>query len=391
MFETGPQENKHSQKGNVLAIDTGTTTTKVGYYKDGQTVFEQRIVHPSHELSQFSNVMDQDKFRREAILDILEQREINPLDIDIIMARGGLFAPVRTGVYKVNRDMRDVLLTCRDGVHACNLSAVVADELAYMINEIRADEKISSPFGMCQAYIADPPMADEMLPECRIGGLPEFPRRAFFHALNSRATVKQYLRKHGHAENDITAIVAHLGNGITVTLHRNGEVIDTNNGLGGDGPFTQERAGTCPAFPLVEMCFSGKFTESDIKKKILGGGGAMAYFGTNDMEELAKRANDGEEDCQMFLKAFCLNVAKYIASMAATVDGKVDAILLTGNNASIPELCSQISERVSFIAPVEVYAGEHALQSLAENGYNVLSGSVKIQRYDKNAIVPDGE
>ena len=382
---------KNAIKGNVLAIDTGTTTTNVGYYHDGVTVFEHRITHASHEIAKFSNVMDQDQMRREAILEILEQREINPLDIDIIMARGGLFAPVRTGVYKVNRDMRDVLLTCRDGVHACNLSAVIADELAYSINELREEEKIEAPFGSCQAYIADPPMADEMLPECRIGGLPEFPRRAFFHALNSRATVKQYLRKHNHTENDVTVIVAHLGNGITVTLHRNGEVIDTNNGLGGDGPFTQERAGTCPAFPLVEMCFSGKYTESDIKKKILGGGGAVAYFGTNDMEELSRRASQGEEDCQVFLKAFCLNVAKYIAGISATVGGKVDAILLTGNNAFIPEICSGISERVSFIAPVEVFAGEHALQSLAENGYNVLSGSVKIHKYDKNAIVPDAE
>lgn len=389
MTETNMEKN--AIKGNVLAIDTGTTTTNVGYYHDGATVFEHRITHASHEIAKFPNVMDQDQMRREAILEILEQREINPLDIDIIMARGGLFAPVRTGVYKVNRDMRDVLLTCRDGVHACNLSAVIADELAYSINELREEEKIEAPFGSCQAYIADPPMADEMLPECRIGGLPEFPRRAFFHALNSRATVKQYLRKHNHTENDVTVIVAHLGNGITVTLHRNGEVIDTNNGLGGDGPFTQERAGTCPAFPLVEMCFSGKYTESDIKKKILGGGGAVAYFGTNDMEELSRRASQGEEDCQVFLKAFCLNVAKYIAGISATVGGKVDAILLTGNNAFIPEICSGISERVSFIAPVEVFAGEHALQSLAENGYNVLSGSVKIHKYDKNAIVPDAE
>ncbi|MBQ9710664.1 MAG: hypothetical protein IJV54_00040, partial [Bacteroidales bacterium] len=207
---------------------------------------------------------------------------------------------------KTEKSPRSVKLPCRDGVHACNLSAVVADELAYMVNEVRNEQKIDSPFGMCQAYIADPPMADEMLPECRIGGLPEFPRRAFFHALNSRATVKQYLRKHGHEENDVTVIVAHLGNGITVTLHKNGEVIDTNNGLGGDGPFTQERAGTCPAFPLIEMCFSGKYSESDIKKKILGGGGAVAYFGTNDMEELSRRAAEGEEDCQVFLKAFCL-------------------------------------------------------------------------------------
>ena len=305
------------------------------------------------------------------------------------MARGGLFAPVITGIYKVNRDMRDVLLTCRDGTHACNLSAVIGDDIAEQVNEYRKDNNLTAPYGQCSAYIADPPMADEMLPECRIGGIPEFPRRAFFHALNSRATVKQYLRDHGHKTNDVTAIVAHMGGGITITLHRNGKVIDTNNGLGGDGPFTPERAGSCPAFALVEMCFSGKYTEAEVKKKLLGNGGAVAYFGTNDLGELLRRSHLGDKKCEVFMNAFSLNIAKYIASLATTVNGKVDVILLTGGAAYSKEICQAIENRVKFIAPVEVYAGENELNSLAENGYTILNSNPVIHRYDKNAIVSD--
>ena len=191
--------------------------------------------------------------------------------------------------------------------------------------------------------------------------------------------------------DDITAIVAHLGGGITVTLHRNGKVIDTNNGLGGDGPFTPERAGTCPAFPLIEMCFSGKYTEGEVKRKILGKGGAVAYFGTNDLAEIERRAIAGDKNCGTFLNAFCLNIAKYIASAAATVCGKVDVILLTGGIAYSTSITDAIRERVSFIAPVEIYAGEHELRSLAENGYNVLANKVAVHRYDKNAIVGDDQ
>lgn len=376
-------------KGRILAIDTGSTSTKVGYFVDGELKFEDKLNHSAEDVAKFRNVMDQDQMRRDAITYFLNTKNVKLEDIDIVMARGGLFAPVITGVYRVNRDMRDVLLTCRDGTHACNLSAVIADDLAYRINEIRADKGLDAPFGLCKAYIADPPMADEMLPECRVGGIPEFPRRAFFHALNSRATVKKYLRNHGHTKNDVTAIVAHMGGGITITLHRNGKVIDTNNGLGGDGPFTPERAGSCPAFPLVEMCFSGKYTESEVKRKLLGRGGAVAYFGTNDLVEILSRAHQGDRECALFMNAFSLNVAKYIASLAATVDGKVDVILLTGGAAYSKEICDDISRRTAFIAPTEVLAGEHELESLAENGYNILSGSVKIHRYDKNAIVPD--
>lgn len=374
-------------KGKVVAIDTGSTSTKLGYFVDGRKVFEQKLVHNAEELSAYSHVMQQDTMRRDAVADFLRSKNIYYKDIDIVMARGGLFSPVITGVYKVNRDMRDVLLTCRDGTHACNLSAVIADDIAEMVNERLAQEGDTSR--VCHAYIADPPMADEMLPECRIGGLPEFPRRAFFHALNSRATVKKYLREHGHATNDITAIVAHMGGGITITLHRNGKVIDTNNGLGGDGPFTPERAGSCPAFPLIEMCFSGRYTEAQVKKRVLGQGGAVAFFGTNDLAEIERMGREGDEKAATFIKAFSLNVAKYIVSLAATVDGKVDVILLTGGTANSEAITEDIRRRVAFVAPVEVYPGENELESLAENAYAVLEGKVKVHLYDKDKIVED--
>ena len=369
-------------KGRVLAINTGSTSTKVGYYVDGTLRCERSLEHPTEVIAQFTHVMEQDHMRRDAIMDFLREEGIGLDEIDIVMARAGLFAPVRTGVYRVNRDMRDVLLTCRDGTHACNLSAVIADDIADAVNDHRRTAS-------CQAYVADPPMADEMLPEARVGGLPDFPRRAFFHALNSRATVRRYLRDHGHAANDITAIVAHMGGGITVTLHRNGQVIDTNNGRGGDGPFTPERAGSCPAFPLIEMCFRSGMDEKQVKKRILGQGGAVAFFGTSDLREIERRACAGDEACDTWLEAFSLNIAKYIASLAATVEGRVDVILLTGGTARSARITEGIRRRTAFIAPVEIYAGENELASLAENGYNILSGTARVHRYDKDKLVED--
>lgn len=372
-----------------MAIDTGSTSTKVGYFSDGIMLFEDKLIHTADELTKFSSIPEQEILRRDAVNDFLKRKGINLEDIDIVMARGGLISPVTSGVYGVNQDMKDVLISCKYGVHACNLSALIADDIVEEVKEARAMKNVSSHFGECKAYIADAPLTDEMLPECKVGGLPEFPRKPRFHALNSKAIVREYLRKHGLVENNKTIIVAHMGGGITTSLHKNGKVIDTNDGLGGDGPFSPERAGTCPAFPLVEMCFSGKYTEAEIKKKIIGRGGAVAYFGTSDLKELMDRASAGDERCAVFMKAFSLNISKYIASMAATAEGKVDAVLLTGGIANDKEICDEIIKRVSFIAPVEVYPGEQELDSLAENGYYVLDGTAVIHNYDKERIVPD--
>jgi len=224
-------------------------------------------------------------------------------------------------------------------------------------------------------------MADEMLPEVKVGGLPEFPRRTLFHALNSRAMVRRYARSVGKTNKEVTVIVAHMGGGSSVSLHRNGLVIDTNDALGGDGPISPERAGSVPAFPLVEKCFSGKWTKEQIKKRLVGRGGAVAYFGTNDLREVAARANAGETECDTFLRGYCVSVAKYIASLSAVVCGEVDAIILTGGIAHNAAIVEEITRRVSFIAPVEVYAGENELESLAENGYGILAGEFDIKYY----------
>ena len=324
------QNTETPQKGNILVINTGSTTTKLGYFSDGTRVFDTKLEHTAEDVAKYPSVMDQADMRHQAIKDFMASKNI-PLE----------------------------------------------------------EKPLTPRFGKCVAYIADPPMADEMLPECRMGGIPEFTRKTLFHALNSRAIVRRYLREHGHKTNDVTVIVAHMGGGATISLHRNGKVIDTNHGLGGDGPITPERAGCCPPFELIDMCFSGKYTKEEIQKKLIGRGGAVAYFGTNSMIEVEKLAKDGNELAQTFLKAYVLNICKYIAAMAATADGKVDAILLTGGIAHSKELMDAITAKVKFIAPVEVFPGEDEINSLAENGYMILSGQTKIHTYDKDRIIED--
>lgn len=375
--------DKNIMKGRVLTIDTGSLTTKIGYFIDGKKIFAEKLVHSAEDLAAYRDIMEQENMRQNAVSTFLGQKGIMPDEIDIIMARGGLFEPAITGIYIVNDDMRDVLLSCRESTHACNLSAIISDNLSKQINHYRQQEGIEAKYGDCHAYIADPPMADEMIPECRLGGIPEFPHRVIFHSLNSRATVKQYLRDNGHKYNDITAIVAHIGGGITISLHRNGKVIDTNDGVGGDGPFTPERAGSCPAFPLVDMCFSGDYTKEEVKRKLIGKGGAVAYFGTNDIKTLIERAKEGDEKCAIFMNALCLNIAKYIAAEASVVEGKVDVILMTGGGSFNEFIINEVKKRVGWIAPIVVYPGETELESLAESGYTVLNGEPEILKFDK--------
>lgn len=370
-----------SQKGNILIINTGSTTTKLGYYSDGKRIFDEKLEHTADEVAKYKSVMDQSDMRRQAIKDFLKSRGIPLEDVDIVMARGGLFTPVITGVYSVNQDMRDVLISCRDGRHACNLSAVLADDIAKEINTIRDSKGLEPRYGRTTAYVADPPMADEMLPECRMGGIPEFTRKTLFHALNSRAIVRRYLREHGHTVNDVTVIVAHMGGGATISLHRNGRVLDVNHGLGGDGPITPERAGCCPPFELIDMCFSGKYTKDEIKKKLVGRGGAVAYFGTNSLLEVENMAVAGNELAIVFLKAYVLNICKYIAAMAATADGKVDAILLTGGLLRFADIAENIRRCCGWIAPVFTYPGEVEQEALAAGALRVLRGEEQAKKY----------
>ena len=381
--------DKKVQRGTILVVNTGSITTKFAVYKDGECILEQKLEHSVAELAHFADVMDQDQMRTDAIISALGQQGIHLEDIDIVMCRGGLFTPCITGVYNVNADMREVLSTSREGNHACNLSALIGDNIAHNINKLRDKEGMKPPFGPCIAYVADPPMADEMLPECHVGGIPEFPRRTLFHALNTRAIMRRYLRDTGRKAEDTTAIICHMGGGVTISTHRGGRVIDTSHGLGGDGPITPERAGCCPPYPLIDMCFSGKYTKEEIKKKLIGRGGAVAYFGTNDMREVVKRAKEGREEYVVFMKAFVLNIAKYIVAQGAVVDGKVDVIILTGGVAYSTDITDAITKKVDWLAPVVVYPGENELASLAENGYMILAKETKIHTYNKDHLVED--
>ena len=373
-------------KGRILVINTGSTSTKIGFYEDGQKSFEQNITLDKVVLAKYSSVMDLDLECRDAIMEFLSSKSISVDSIDIVMARGGLITPVVTGIYEVNKAMCDTLRTGRDGVHACNLSAIIAFDMAESINQIRSAKGDSR---VCKAYIADPPMADEMLPELKLGGRPEFPRRTLFHALNSRAVVRRYAASKGLTNKDVTVIVAHLGGGTSVSVHRHGLVIDTTDSLGGDGPITPERAGTVPAFPIVEMCFSGKYTKEQIKKMLVGEGGAMAYFGTKDFREIASRSAGGDTQASLFLKGYCASVAKYIGYFSTDVSGKVDAIILTGGIANNKDITDEIASRVGFIAPVVIYPGENELASLAENGYGILSGEFRVRQYDPDRILDE--
>ena len=365
-------------KGRILIINTGSTSSKIALYDAGEKMFETNLTHTADEVAKYDSVMDQGDMRRDAITDFLSAKGIPLYTIDVAMARGGLITPIRTGVYEVTEAMRDALVAGREGVHACNLSALLADDIALMVNKARDENGIME---RCRAFIADPPLADEMLPEVKVGGLPEFPRRTLFHALNSRAMVRRYARSIGKSNKDVTVIVAHMGGGSSVSLHRHGLVIDVNDSLGGDGPISPERAGSVPAFPLVEKCFSGKWTEDQIKKRLVGRGGAVAYFGTNDFRELTARALEGDRECETFIKGYCISFAKYIAAVSTVVYGKVDAIILTGGIAYSDYITKDIEERVSFIAPVVIYPGENEMESLAENGYGILAGEFEIKEY----------
>ena len=373
-------------KGKILTVNTGSTSTKIGYFVDGEKMFEQNISHSAREISVYASVLDQLDMRRDAIMDFLAAKEIALESIDLVMSRGGLITPIRTGVYEINDEMKAALREGKNGMHACCLCGLIAAEVCDRINEAKLAKGINAD---CKAYIADPPMADEMIPEAKLGGLPEFPRRTLFHALNSRAMVRRYAASIGKTNKDLTIIVAHLGGGSSVSLHHHGLVIDCNDALGGDGPMSTERAGTVPGFPLVDKCFSGKYTRQQVRKRLAGRGGAIAYFDTNDFREIIAMADGGNQEAEVFIKAYCLSAAKYIGSLATTICGKVDAIVLTGGVCHSDMITGQIIDRVSFIAPVVVYPGEDELDSLAENGYGILSGEFEVKEYNRERIIED--
>ena len=350
----------------ILAINPGSTSTKVALFEDERPLLDLTLRHTAEEIAAYANITDQLPWRREIILKALAEQGFDIRELSAVIGRGGLIKPIPAGVYEVNDAMRHDLIHAQME-HASNLGGLIADEIARMAG--------------VKAYIADPVVVDEMEDVARISGLPECPRRSIFHALNQKATARLHCEKTGLRYEDSNLIVAHMGGGISVSAHCRGRVIDTNNALNGDGPLAPERAGTLPAEGLVEICFSGKYTKKEVMKKLAGKGGMVAHLGLNSVQQLCINADRGDEKCRAMIEALGYNIAKEIGAMATVLKGKVDGIVLTGGVAYNELVNEVIRAHASFIAPIYIYPGENELESLNLNALVVLRGVITPRVY----------
>jgi butyrate kinase len=351
----------------ILAINPGSTSSKIALYDGLKEIFTETVYHNADELKGYNRIIDQLDLRLEYILKFLDEKEININDLKAVVGRGGLLKPIPGGTYEVNEAMIADLKSEKREEHASNLGGVLAQALA---------DKADIP-----SFIVDPVVVDELEPLARISGLPELERRSIFHALNQKAVARKYAEDTSRKYEDLNIIVAHLGGGISVGLHHQGRVVDVNNALSGDGPFSPNRSGGLPAFNLAQMCFSDKYSSEEIRKKLIGNGGVIAYLGTNDMLDVEERVKNGDEEAKLVLDAMTYQIAKEIASLAPVVNGEIDAIILTGGIAYSEYVTAQIRDRVKFIANVELYPGEEEFYALVAGAYRVLKGEEKAKIY----------
>ncbi|MCX7697544.1 MAG: butyrate kinase [Bacteroidales bacterium] len=354
----------------ILVINPGSTSTKIAVFNiNGDKLLLTNIKHSVEELAPFPTITDQYEFRKKVILETLRNAGINIQDIRIIVGRGGLIKPIPSGMYEVNERMKEDLKVGVLGQHASNLGGLIADDIAREIPGTKA-------------FIADPVVVDELDDIARISGHPRFKRVSIFHALNQKAIARLHAKSQGKKYEDLNLIVAHLGGGISVGAHRKGRVVDVNQALDGEGPFSPERSGTLPVGELAKLCFSGEVTHEEVKKMITGQGGLVAYLGTNDAIEVVQRIKEGDQYAKLIYEAMAYQVSKEIGACATVLKGEVDAILITGGIAYDNMFVEWIKERVSFLAPVFVYPGEDEMQALASNGISYLKGEIIPKQYE---------
>jgi len=351
----------------ILVINPGSTSTKLAVFENGTRILEQSISHSAEEIARYPSIAAQYEFREKAIQDVLVQKNFDAKKLGAVVGRGGLLHPIPGGVYRINEGMKADLLAAKYGEHASNLGALIADVFARSLG--------------IPAFIADPVVVDELDDVARVSGNKLFRRSSIFHALNQKAVARRFAKERGRSYEELNLIVAHMGGGVSIGLHRGGRVVDVNQALNGEGPFSPERSGTLPAGDLAKLCFSGRYTQQEVLKMITGKGGMVSFLGTNDMREVERMREEGNKEADFYFRAFVYQVGKYIGSLAAAAYGKVDGIILTGGIAFWKELTDRIAEMVSFIAPVVVYAGEGELEALALAGQMALSGEIEIKEY----------
>ena len=354
----------------LLAINPGSTSTKIGLFQDDKQLWEDTQRYDTDVIGGFSSIAEQEDFRLNEIKKVLEEKGLNVKDLDCVVGRGGLLRPIPGGTYRVNQAMMDDLTSAKYGSHASNLGGPLALRLAKEAG--RPDN----------AFIVDPVVVDELMDEARLSGLPEIERRSIFHALNQKAIARKVASDLGKSYEELSLVVAHMGGGISVGAHLNGRVIDVNNALDGDGPFSPERAGTLPSGGLAKLCFSGSVTLGEMKKKLSGKGGLVAHLGTNDLREVIRRRESGDQQADLVFRSMAYQIAKEIGSRSVALEGNVDGVILTGGLAYSDQFVQEITKYVSFIGPVMVYPGEDELLALSQGALRVMSGQEKGKVYE---------
>lgn len=351
----------------LLIINPGSTSTKIGVFDGEKELFEETLRHSSDEIAKYDTIVDQIDFRKNIILNVLKEKNFDLNSLSAVVGRGGMLKPMESGTYKVNDRMLEDLKIGVQGQHASNLGGILADKIA-------GELKIP-------AFIVDPVVVDELDDVARVSGVPELPRVSKFHALNQKAVAKRYAKENGIKYEDLNLIVVHMGGGVSVGAHKNGRVIDVNNALDGEGPFSPERAGTVPVGALIKMCYSGKFTEKEVHTKMVGKGGYVAYLNTNDARDVLKLVDEGDKKAQLYFNAFIYQVSKAVGEMATVLKGKVDRIILTGGIAYSEKVVEELRKRIGWIGGITVYPGEDELLALAEGALRVLHGEEAVKEY----------
>jgi len=352
----------------ILAINPGSTSTKIAVYQNTNPIFLKNIKHSAIELKDFEKITDQFNYRKNIILSELKNAEVKIDLIKAVVGRGGLVKPIESGIYPVNEQMKKDLNDSPLGEHASNLGGLIADDIAQSLPN-------------AQAFITDPVVVDELQPLARFSGHPAFKRKSIFHALNQKAIARTHAKTVMKKYEDLNLIVVHLGGGITIGAHQKGRVIDVNQGLDGEGPFSPERSGTLPSGDMIRACFSGRYSKEKLLKLVKGEGGMVGYLGTNNAYDVEKKAIDGDEESKKVFEAMAYQVAKTIGSMCPVLNGFVDAILITGGIAHSKWFVNMIIERVHRFGPVHVYPGEDEMKALAMNGLMVINGEIEAKEY----------
>ena len=367
-------------RDRVLAINPGSTSTKIGVYTRDGAELTRTIRHGDEELKRFRGrpMLARQDYRAGLIERELEAAGYTQAGLGVarfaaVAGRGGFLPPLPCGTYLVDEDMLEELRLALRGEHASNLGAFLALRFARAAG--------------VNAYIVDPVTVDEWQPCARITGSPLVERTCITHALNTKAVAKRFAREQGRPYEALRLIVAHMGSGITVSAHRDGRTIDSNTIE--EGPFGPDRAGGLPVRALIKLCFNGEYSQAQLDRHVFGDGGLFAYLGTRDLQEVEQSIGAGDARAAQIFEAMVYQIAKEAGAMGAVLEGKVDAVLLTGGMAHSERLVKLLSGYLEWIAPIRVYPGEDELQALAEGVFRVLDGEERAKRLWEEGRKPE--